>query len=278
MNSQHLGPQILLRAWPFPRGAGWIIDRFFGNLSFNEEIATVKTTDGFPLSVMPNELIGRHLYLTGEFDRTTVEVLLKYAVHGDTLLDIGANIGYVTACFLAKVPGSRAIAVEPQPEIVDLLTTNLQQFNGRASVAPVALSDHEGESFLLINRLNRGASKIVSSARDQTVKVEMWSPERLLEKFGPTKIDLVKIDVEGQEETVFRALESSLLKYQPRLIMFEDHKGEAAPTAPIGLLLNRLGYSVFGVKKRLTKLEFPSIRSSADCEHNDYIALATSPV
>src|SRR5215208_4460547 len=137
MNRQHIIPQILLRAWPFPRGTGRIIDRFFNDLMFTDEISTVDTTDGFPLSVMPNELIGRHLYLTGEFDRTTVEVLLKHAKPGDMLLDVGANIGYVSACFLAKVPESRVIAVEPQPGIVDLLKSNLAQFGDRASVAPV---------------------------------------------------------------------------------------------------------------------------------------------
>ena len=44
---------------------------------------------------MRNDHFGRHIYLTGEFDRTTVEVLLKFA------RDVGANIGYVGACFLA---------------------------------------------------------------------------------------------------------------------------------------------------------------------------------
>ena len=139
MNREHIMIQLLLRAWPFPRGAGRIIDKLFSEIKFQEAIAEVETTDQFTMRVAPNDLIGRHIYLTGEFDRTTVEVLCNFARPGDTLLDIGANIGYVSGCFLAKVPGSRVICVEPQPVIVDLLKTNMKQFPDRYKIAAFAL-------------------------------------------------------------------------------------------------------------------------------------------
>src|SRR5262245_12000473 len=151
MNRQHIAPQIFLRAWPFPRGAGRIVDRFFSKLSFAEDVATVRTTDEFSMQIMPNELVGRHIYLTGEFDRSTVEVLCNFAEDGDTLLDIGANIGYVSACFLKNVSNSRVIAVEPQPKILDLLRHNLGQFEStRYRIAPVALSDRDGDGWFEI--------------------------------------------------------------------------------------------------------------------------------
>src|ERR1700737_4480438 len=122
MNSEHLASQLLLRSWPFPRGAGRIVDKFFSGLRFREEFAVVKTTDNFEITIDPNELIGRHIYLTGEFDRSIVELLCNFSAPNDTLLDIGANIGYVSACFLQNVPGSQSIAVEPQADVVRLLT------------------------------------------------------------------------------------------------------------------------------------------------------------
>jgi hypothetical protein len=93
MNRQHIAAQILVRSWPFPRGAGRIIDRYFSRLPFKDEICVIRTTDGFDLKIMPNELIGRHIYLTGEFDRSTIEVLCNFAKPDDVLLDVGANIG-----------------------------------------------------------------------------------------------------------------------------------------------------------------------------------------
>jgi hypothetical protein len=112
MNRERLVAQLLLRSLPFPRGSGLITDRFFSDLAFTEESAKVTTTDGFKITVMPNELIGRHIYLTGEFDRSTVEILCYLAKSGDTLLDVGANIGYVSACFLKNKFRPRAILFE----------------------------------------------------------------------------------------------------------------------------------------------------------------------
>jgi len=273
MNSQHVAAQMFLRAWPFPRGTGWLVKRFFEHLTFRDMFATVRTTDGFSMSIMPNEHIGRYLYLTGEFDRSTFEVLSRHARPGDTLLDIGANVGYMSACFLANIPNSRVIAVEPQPDVVGLLQANLGQFQGRASIAPVALSDTDGEGFLEVDDVNRGASKLVGTAAGNVVRIETWSPERLIATFAPERIDIVKIDVEGHEETVIAALAATIARYRPRLIMFEDHGERAAPDGPIGKRLQNLGYAVFGVRKKLTVLEYPEIRSAEDCRYNDYIAV-----
>jgi FkbM family methyltransferase len=272
MNRQHRIPQLLVRAWPFPRGAGRIIDRFFRNLEFRTDYDRIVTTDGFPMSVIPSDLIGRHLYLSGEFDRTTVEVLLMHARPGDMLLDVGANIGYVSACFLAKVPDSTVLAVDPQPKILDLLKTNLNQFGNRARIAPVAISDHDGAGHMAVNTENRGASRLVSEPTEDAAPVDMWSPARLFDHYEVQKVDLLKIDVEGHEESVFRALEPFLCQFRPRAIMFEDHGTQAAPDAPIGALLRRCGYTVQGVKKRLTRLDFPPIAAAADCCYNDYVA------
>lgn len=273
MNSQHVAAQMFLRAWPFPRGTGWLVKRFFEHLTFRDVFTTVRTTDGFSMSIMPNEHIGRYLYLTGEFDRSTFEVLSRHARPGDTLLDIGANVGYMSACFLANIPHSKVIAVEPQPDVVGLLGKNLDQFRGRANIAPVALSDTDGEGLLEVDNVNRGASKLVSEASGNAVKIETWSPERLIAAFQPQRIDIIKIDVEGYEEKVIAALAGSIARYRPRLIMFEDHGTRAAPDGSIGARLHDLGYEIFGVRKKLTVLEYPEIRSAADCRYNDYIAV-----
>ena len=125
LNDRYIGAQLFLRCWPFVNGQGRLVDRLFSRLSFDQKLETVLTTDGFTMTVDPNDLIGRHIYLTGKFDRTVFGVLSKFARPGDTLLDIGANIGYVCGCFLQNVPQSKVIAVEPQPIIVNQLTSNL---------------------------------------------------------------------------------------------------------------------------------------------------------
>ena len=269
MNKEHIAAQIVLRAWPFLNGSGRITDRLFANLKFSEKVAEVETSDGFKLSVFPNDLIGRHIYLTGKFDRTTVEVLVGLAKPGDTLLDIGANIGYVSASFLANVTNSTVIAVEPQPLVVDLLVQNLSQFSDRASIYPVALSDEDGTIGFHIDQRNLGASRV---SADGDCRIEAWSGETFIRNSSPNKIDLIKIDVEGHELQVLSALRGAIGQHRPRAILFEDLAFRAAPSGPIGSLMRDIGYEVFVIVKTLNGFKMRPVLSEMDCVSIDYLA------
>lgn len=83
------------------------------------------------MKVWPNDHIGRHIYLTGKFDRTIVDVLLSFSRPGDQIVDIGAHIGYVSCAFLHAISDSRIVAVEPRPDCFRLLTENLS--NGQVA-------------------------------------------------------------------------------------------------------------------------------------------------
>lgn len=260
---------FLARYWPFANGSGRLIDRFARKVDLGEGERVARTTDGFLMHVLANDLIGRHILLSGKFDRSIVGVMLKYSCKGDILLDIGANIGYVTACFLSKVTNSKAICVEPQPNIVDLLHRNMIQFPGRVQIHQAALSDKNGEARFHIDQVNRGASRI---SDDGEVVVAMIDASELL---APVKkLDIVKIDVEGHELPVFRAMEKELARLRPRAILFEDQTRSAAPSGDIGAILVRLGYRVFGIRKGLFKTSLVPVLDEADCCDNDYLALA----
>jgi FkbM family methyltransferase len=275
VNKEHIISQALLRAWPFPRGAGRLTDKLFSKLKFRQSEATVRTTDGFWMTVMPNELIGRHIYLTGEFDRTTVEVLVDFSEPGDVLLDIGANIGYVSGCFLKNVDRSKVISVEPQPSVFDLLCANLRQFSAsQYATVPVALSDRNEEGWLESSEQNLGSGKLITEAKPNATRVTVQSADNFFSSLGLEHLELVKIDVEGQEAAVFKASAAHLQRLQPRAIFFEDHLQQAAPLEFIGSILNSIGYRVFGVEKHLTKISLIPITTKSDCTYNDYLAIS----
>ncbi|WP_172970128.1 FkbM family methyltransferase [Erythrobacter sp. THAF29] len=227
-----------------------------------------QTTDGFPIHVFAEDWIGRHLLMSGKFDRSNIQLLLDRAEPGDTLLDIGANIGYYSAVFLANVPNGRAVCFEPQPGVVDLLTKNMAQFEERASVMPVGLAEQDGELRFAVNEENRGASRI-SPEGNVLVKVRQASSA-----LGDLdRVDLLKIDVEGFEEAILRNAEGELARLQPRAILVEDQTGALAPDGAIGAILTRLGYEIFGIRKQLLKTDLTPIRTREDCRYNDYLAL-----
>lgn len=250
---------LIARYWPFANGSGRLIDNFAGGVKLGSGQRTVVTSSGFPITVLADDLIGRHIVLTGRFDHSVVRVLLDHAQPGDVLLDIGANIGYVAACFLHTVPNGMAICVEPQPEIVDLLRRNLEQF-GRNSIRQVALSDRDGEAGFHVNTVNRGNSGIRG---DGEVKVPITKAAKLLSAIQ--KLDLIKIDVEGHELPIFRSMEHELRRLGPRAILFEDQTN----CAEIRDILSRCGYRIFAIKKTLLRTRLIENGEGT----NDYIAL-----
>jgi FkbM family methyltransferase len=274
VNRDHIAAQILLRSWPFPRGAGRLLDKFFSRTEFPEETSTVRTTDGFLMNVPPNDLIGRHIYLTGEFDRSMVEVLCNFAVPGDTLLDVGANIGYVSACFLKNIEQSTVVAVEPTPATVELLKKNLAQFGPRQSIFPFALSDRDGEAHFRIDKANKGASRIVENETEDSIRVPLRSAATVFEDPKLAKVDLVKIDVENHEEPILSACKAALARLNPRAILFEHTGVQCAPGNSIAKLFDEIGYDIVGIRKRLTRLELDPIRSEADRTYNDFLAIS----
>ena len=84
---------------------------------------------------------------------------------------------------------------------------------------------------------NRGASRL-SEHGETTVPAV-----RASELTGTIPhVDLVKIDVEGHEVIVFRAMQEELRRLRPRGILFEDQTGEAGSDGAIGSVLTGLGY------------------------------------
>jgi FkbM family methyltransferase len=261
-----------IRTWPFPRGAGRIIDMCFAGLMLPEQRVVIQTTDGFDMVVNPNELIGRHLFLSGEFDRSIVEVLLAFAMPGDTLLDIGANVGYISACFLKNVADSRVVAAEPQPAVAEMLAANLAPFGERAHLYPFAIASEDGISHFVINPANLGKGHLVLNGESSSVQVETKSGDSLFRETKIISLNLVKIDVEGAEEQVLDSCMPHFSRTNPRCILFEDNGLDLSPSSKIQRMFADLGYAIFGIKKMLTKIQLEPVSSRTN--FRDYIALS----
>jgi FkbM family methyltransferase len=246
MNPEHIVAQLILRSWPFGRGKSKILNTFFPKVTFQEALPHVKTTDGASMQIASNDWIGRHLYLTGEYERSVLDVLFSLARPNDVLLDVGANIGYISASFLHRIPGSEVIAVEPQTGIVGmLLGNNLRRYPDRYHIFPFALSEASGRASFLVSDGNLGDGRLVETG---DYEITTRRGDDVLAK--TEKIDLVKIDVQGHELHVLRSMQSTLERLKPRAILFEDDENQLSD---IAALLQELGYVVRGIRKTMIK-------------------------
>ncbi|WP_026176050.1 FkbM family methyltransferase [Methylobacterium sp. 88A] len=161
------------------------------------------------------------------FDPEERALLASRLKPGCTFLDIGANIG-AYALFVAAFagPGARILAVEPQPDVFDRLTYNIAQNPfGTVKAVACAVADKAGELTLFVDPRNRGESslKIVGTNEGAQIRVPAVTLLGLAQGEGITRIDAIKLDVEGAEDLIlepfFREAPVSL---HPRLLVIED--------------------------------------------------------
>lgn len=265
---------LVSRHWPFANGAGRFIDRFGRGLDLGHGQRRCRTREGFDIDVLADDHIGRHLLLSGAFDPSPIEMLMNFGMDGDRCLDIGANIGYVSCLMLDRIRDSHVFCIEPQPGIVSLLKGNLARFpEQRWTLLQAALSDAEGEGHLELDIVNRGASTIVTEASQKTVAVPLLPASQVLSGFAT--LDLVKMDIEGHEETVFRSARHELARLQPRVILYEDRDGKSAPDAPIARLLTDIGYRIYGVQKTVLATKLSAVTGDNAGTFNDFLAVST---
>jgi FkbM family methyltransferase len=173
----------------------------------------------------------RILFTPQYFDPEERRILEGRIGDAFTFVDIGANVGAYALFVAARAGGSaRILAVEPQPEIFDRLTFNISQNPfGTVKAIACAVADKTGELTLFLDPRNKGESsvKIVGSVQAGSVRVPAITLVDLLRQEGFSKVDAIKLDVEGAEDLIldpfFRDAPTSLY---PSLLLIEDGRGQ----------------------------------------------------
>jgi FkbM family methyltransferase len=158
----------------------------------------------------------RLLYLEGERfvgERGLVAELVRPE---DTVVDVGANIGYYSLLAARIVgPRGRIIAFEPEPDNLVELRMNIEGNGlGMAEIRPVAVGARAGTvSFL--RGINGGVTDGAGDSGASTVQVPMVALDDVLE--GP--VGMIKIDVEGYEGEVLAGARRTIERCKPRLFV-----------------------------------------------------------
>lgn len=115
------------------------------------------------------------------------------------VIDLGANIGIETLRFAAFHPEAKIIAVESDGDNYRVLQQNT---TGLERVKPLHAAAWGSKArFRIMKNENANMASTVSIAADGEVPGVTIS--ELIEQLGVTELDILKIDVEGAEDSLF---------------------------------------------------------------------------
>lgn len=146
-----------------------------------------------------------------QHDFQTLPLILAEIQPGNTVVDVGANIGDSTAPFLEKVgPSGRVYAFEPNLDAYECLKRNCE----RAISVPVALGDPVDDfQVVTLNPHDNAGARHISADVDGGVRITSLDMAAL----NLISCDFIKIDVEGYELNVLRGAEQTISKFRPKM-------------------------------------------------------------
>ena len=157
-----------------------------------------------------SDLMYRAPYLFGEYEVQHTKVIQTIVRPGDVCLDIGANFGYYTA-LLSKLVGSHGTvhAFEPLPSFYNMATetVHLNNASSTARLHNFGLGSISGTfTVYTFAGLPQGhASSNDMNRRDAVPHIcSITTLDEFVESHGISKLDFMKVDVEGDEVGVFR--------------------------------------------------------------------------
>jgi FkbM family methyltransferase len=237
-----------------------------GTIEFETSFGTLYLEEADPV-ITPG------LVAIGEWEPGETALLGSHIQPGMTVLDIGAHVGYYT-CLAGSLVGSRGLVVafEPNPRNFELLLANVWR-NGLTNVVcyPWAVSDRSAFIPLYLATDNSGDHRVFPTEDRETVGVRAVSLDQL-EVLRPP-VDVVKIDVQGAEEAVFRGAR--------RLF-------EASPNALITAEFSPSDLSAFGSDARALlaqyrdagytiRVQHPEERGVLDLDEDEILAYCGGP-
>lgn len=132
------------------------------------------------------------------------------------VLDVGANIGLTSLVAAETVRDGRVFAVEGAPRNVAALARNLRAHApGIAVPVHCAVGAKPGEVEFVDNSAFGHVSAEGTMAPLPATRVRLRTIDDIIEEHEPSRLDLIKLDIEGFEHDALRGAERTLARFEP---------------------------------------------------------------
>lgn len=227
------------------------LKKTYASLIFKNRTLLNIPTGGFDIYVDPkNGHTDVMLYINKSRDKEVTDVMDTYLQKGSVFIDIGANIGYETL-WGAKIVGDegKVVSFEPVPIIASQLIESVA-YNKLTNVTLVqkGVSDTAEKVTIFLNDGDAGSSSILNNQPNaKEVTIETITLDEALKDIS--KIDLIKIDVEGYEPQVIHGADTILKKLTPPLVFeYQPYLYKSDYVNILSLLIEKYGYTLYHIE------------------------------
>ena len=186
--------------------------------------------NGTVIAISPKEsatpwTVGGYCFLERVFEPNTENCIRRLLRPGHTAIDIGANIGYVSAVMAQSVgPTGRVWSFEPVPSTFQLLRL-CPSLNGFSQMTPraLALGASQGSVQIHFDPTVAGWASMYSDPGTdnwECATVDIVTLDALVKAGEVTLPNLIKVDVEGHERDVLLGARNTISRAKPD-ILFE---------------------------------------------------------
>jgi FkbM family methyltransferase len=243
---------------------------------------SVPLPNGMRIEVDPRDAIGRQIMIGGH-ERETMAVFDRLLRPGMVFFDIGAHVGQYSLLASPKVgPNGSVVAFEPHPALFPMLARNVRRNRCANIVANnVAVSHTDGASTLcLASADNIGATSLRAPENDtgERVTVPTIALDMYVRTRGISRVDVMKLDIEGAELDALRGGERVLIDNPDVRIIFETYEPAARAfgrsNADVSGFLRTLGFEIFKIEPDARLTPYPE----REFGHTAFNALATRSI
>lgn len=232
----------LFRRLPINRTTEHLV--LFWGYRFRPASQIVRLRNGQMMHVDPSDYLQCLIYYFGVFEPHCLAIVKKLLRTGDTFVDIGGNIGLYTI-YGSQIVGlaGKVLTFEPIPSHCVRIRENLALNNiTNFIVFETALGDKTGIVDLEIPEggnqgcfsVSNNAEPIKSGENKTRAKISRF--DDVIRDNDPSKISLIKIDIEGAEFMALQGMQEMFSKFCPSVIIELNQ-----------IALNRLGSNSFAV-------------------------------
>jgi len=189
------------------------------NKTYRDQVELVRLPRFSVFASKDDLAIGQHV-VGGSYEPGIAAILDRYVKPGMSVVDIGANIGYLTMLLASLVePSGLVVAVEPNPDNIKLLEASRRVNNfDQVLVIQAAAGRETGVLALNVSHSNGMTGELPSNvdAIFATRPVPCFALDAILPK--DKHFNLVKIDTEGAELNALIGLSETMDRDRPVIV------------------------------------------------------------